>query len=261
MAGMESEQMSDIVNDNDAIENAQRMADEFRSNLLESVALRRANQVKIPASIIKAIVKVKKAVGMIAKDAENKHGNYRYASVDAIYAGVHEAMADAGLVCLQLEETVEKANEKYLTFTFSFILATEQDTWEDIRNQRSVTLQYMGPQSYQAAQSYCSKAFYKSLFLLQTGDPEQEGEETGEADAKTKKPARKEPKKMDVADATAFLGLVKGRIRNSKDMGELARVVDEHGGTVASLDEKFRAEVRAAYKAQETILTKSNGSA
>jgi hypothetical protein len=215
---------------------------------------------RIPSSIVKAIAQVMREVGIVEKDAENKHASYKYASIDSVYAGVHAAMAKAGLVIIPMEENVERVGEKFLSFTFGFIFATEQDTWEDTRNKRSVMVGYTGPQTFQTAQSYCEKALLKGVFKLQTGD-EPEETEVGESDAKTKKPTKKAPAKMDEAQAATFLGLVKGRIRNSKDMGELAKVVDEHGGTVASLDEKFRAEVRAAYKAQETILTKSNGSA
>jgi hypothetical protein len=249
MADMESEQMSEnIINDN-----------------FEHVAKAVMPQPnKIPGSIVKAIVKAMAEIKRIEKDARNEHGKYNYASVDAIYGGVHEAMAKAGLVVLVLEDSVERLQERLIQFTFSFVLATEEDTWEDPRSRRTVAVQAMGSQSYAAGQSFAEKAFLRSLFKLQTGEDEESDAahfDGAEADAKTKKPARKEPKRMEVADATAFLGMVKGRIRNSKDMGELAKVVDEHGGTVASLDEKFRAEVRAAYKAQETILTKSNGSA
>jgi hypothetical protein len=253
MAGMESEQMTNI-NDNLEV-----VAGQYQRDLAVGLAEIKAMQ-KIPASIVKAIVAVMLEVGIAEKDAENKHSGYKYASIDSVYECVHAAMAKAGLVIIPMEEKVERVGEKFLGFTFGFVFATEQDTWEDPRNQRSVMVSYTGPQTYQTAQSYCEKALLKGVFKLQTSD-EPEETEGGEGDAKSKKPTKKAPAKMDEAQAATFLGLVKGRIRNSKDMGELARVVDEHGGTVASLDEKFRAEVRAAYKAQETILTKSNGSA
>jgi hypothetical protein len=237
------------------------MSDNIINDNFEQLAQKVVPQpVKIPGSIIKAIAQVMREVGIVEKDAENKHSGYKYASIDSVYEGVHAAMAKAGLVIIPMEEKVERVGEKFLSFTFGFIFATEQDTWEDTRNKRSVMVSYTGPQTFQTAQSYCEKALLKGVFKLQTGD-EPEETEGGQDDAKTKKPSRKEAKKMDEAEAATFLNMVKGRIRNSKDMGELAKVVDETGGTVARLDEKLRTEIRAVYRAQETILTKSNGSA
>lgn len=145
---------------------------------------------KIPPSIAVAIAKVMQAVGTIGKDAHNKHGGYDYASVDAVYEGCRKAMAEAGLVIIPMEEEVAKIDEKLIKFVFSFLVATETDTWEDPRNRRTVYLQWMGPQSFQAGQSYCEKAFHKGMFKLNTGDAEQEGLPGGsiaDNDAKGKK--------------------------------------------------------------------------
>lgn len=131
---------------------------------------------KIPASIAKAIARVMLAVSTIQKDAHNNHGNYDYASVDSVYEGVQKAMAEAGLVIIPMEEKVARLDDgKHIEFVFSFLVATETDTWEDPRNRRTCYMQWMGAQTFQGGQSYCEKAFLKGLFKLNTGDAEQEG--------------------------------------------------------------------------------------
>ena len=85
-------------------------------------------------------------------------------------------MGQAGLAAFSMqakEPEVEKFNHNgktvvFVTFHSRMILATEKDTFD--AGTRSLRIQYTGPQTYQAAQSYLEKQFYKSLFSLATGD-------------------------------------------------------------------------------------------
>lgn len=153
----------------------------------------------IPASIVKAICTVQDAMQAVKKSQKNQFGGYMYASADDIYAALSLKMAEAGLVSFCLEEgepevkmvsreTVDKKGEKvtatkqWLKVTYTFILATEQDTWTDPRAKRSLYIEITGPQTFQAAQSYAEKSWLRSMFKIATGDMDldglmQEGEE------------------------------------------------------------------------------------
>ena len=132
----------------------------------------------IPGSIVKAICAVMTTVDAVKKSQKNLHGNWFYASADDIYAAVTRKMGDVGLAIISLEGDVEIVDSKdkegkptrWLKVTHFFILATESDTWEHPGAKRTVMTQVSGPQAHQAAQSYCEKAFLRSLFKLPTGD-------------------------------------------------------------------------------------------
>lgn len=132
----------------------------------------------IPGSIVKAIVTVQAAIASVVKDGKNQHGGYAFASTDAIYAMLTHKLAEAGLMIVCLEDTVpeivriEKDGKtaQWGKFSFSFVLATEQATWQDQRSRRSLFIQITGPQSFMAAQSFAEKTYLRSLFKLPTGD-------------------------------------------------------------------------------------------
>lgn len=134
-----------------------------------------AEPVKVPGSIVLAMAKVMMALKTVNKDAENKHQGYKYTSVDGIYDGVRHLMAEAGLVVIPLERSCKKTDgAREFTLVVEFILATEKDTWQHNSLVRTVIHPINGPQSFQAAMSYCEKALFKSLFKINTGEPETE---------------------------------------------------------------------------------------
>lgn len=135
------------------------------------------NVEKIPKSIVKAICEIKKTVEAVAKTQKNTHGGYMFSSTDDIYAAVARKMGQVGLVIMTLEDkcevvrfekdgkTVQWANVEY-----SFVLATDEDTWSDPRAKRTLYIQITGPQTFQAATSFAEKAYIRSLFKLPSGD-------------------------------------------------------------------------------------------
>ena len=135
------------------------------------------NSFEMPGSIVKAVCQVKAGLETAIKhDCKNNHGGYTYASAEAIYAALSKRMGQAGLAAFSMQDRepeVEKFNHNgktvvFVTFHSRMILATENDTFD--AGTRSLRIQYTGPQTYQAAQSYLEKQFYKSLFSLATGD-------------------------------------------------------------------------------------------
>jgi|GEM_PF-1350246 len=131
----------------------------------------------IPSSIVQAICQIMVTVEAVKKSQRNQHGGYNFASTDDIYAAVTRKMGEVGLILLSLEDRCEiKRIEKdskvsqWAHMEFSFVLATTADTWTDQRAKRTLYIQVTGPQTFQAAQSYCEKAYLRSLLKLPTGD-------------------------------------------------------------------------------------------
>ena len=132
----------------------------------------------IPASIVKAIVTVQAGISAVTKDGKNPHGGYAFTSTDAIYAMLTHKLAEARLAILCLEDAIpeivriEKDGKttQWGKFSFSFVLATEEATWQDPRSRRSLFIQITGPQTFMGAQSFAEKTYLRSLFKMPTGD-------------------------------------------------------------------------------------------
>lgn len=132
---------------------------------------------QIPPSIVQAICQVQSHVDAVKKTSRNQHGGYMFASTDDIYAAVMREQAAAGLTMPSLERKrevvrIEKDGKTvvWLDYELQFLLATTDATWTDEWCKRGVFCMITGPQTFQAAQSYCEKAFLRSLYKLPTGD-------------------------------------------------------------------------------------------
>lgn len=155
---------------------------------------------KIPPSIVKAICRVQSGIAAVKQDGKNQHGNYKYASTDAVYAALALKLADAGLAIIPLEdeepeikriESKDGKPQQWGKFAFRFVLATEEDTWDDPRSRRCLYIQITGPQTFMAAQSYAEKAYLRSLFKLPTGDMDLDAVPQEKADHEGEAPKRK----------------------------------------------------------------------
>jgi hypothetical protein len=138
----------------------------------------------IPGSIVKAICRVQASVEAVAKTQYNKQGGYKFASADDIYAAVARKFGEAGLLIYPVEmrqpeiRRVEKTDKQsgqivvsqWGLFSFGYVLATEDATWFDHRSSRTIFIQILGPQTFNAAESYCQKQYLRALLKLPTGD-------------------------------------------------------------------------------------------
>lgn len=132
----------------------------------------------MPASIVKAICAIMTDLEAVPKNQRNQHGGYNYSSTDDIYAALVKKMGKVGLICIGLEDSAEVVMREskdsrqvaWLKAVYSFILATEEETWIHPNAKRTVMVQIAGPQSFQGAQSFTEKSFLRSLFKLPTGD-------------------------------------------------------------------------------------------
>lgn len=151
----------------------------------------------IPSSIVKALCKVQSSIEAVSKTQFNKQGGYKFASTDDIYAAVARKFGEAGLMIYPLEmsppeiKRVEKTDKdgelkvsQWGQFQFGYMLATEDASWFDPRSSRTIFIQILGPQTFNAAESYCQKQYLRALLKLPTGDmdldslPQADDEET-----------------------------------------------------------------------------------
>jgi hypothetical protein len=132
----------------------------------------------IPPSIVMAIAAVMSAMEAVKKSNKNTHGGYSYSSTDDIYAAITKKMGEIGLIILTLEESPPEINHltkdgkpsNWMKVSYLFVLATKDATWTDARFRRTLYIQILAPQTFQAAESYAKKQFLRSLFQIPTGD-------------------------------------------------------------------------------------------
>jgi hypothetical protein len=149
----------------------------------------------IPGPIVQGICAVQLGLdGAVRKSQRNQQGGYMFASTDDIYASVTKLMGEAGLsvICLEnsceikrfeQEKNGEKKTVQWGHFEFSFVLASaDGSTWQHPSLKRTVYVQILGAQTFQAAQSYAEKAFLRSLFKLPTGDMDLDSMPQGESE-------------------------------------------------------------------------------
>jgi hypothetical protein len=132
----------------------------------------------IPSSIVLAIALVMSSLEAVKKSNKNVHGGYNFASTDDIYAAITKKMGEIGFVILTLEEsspeikplTKDGKSSNWMKVSYLFVLATKDATWTDARFRRTLYIQILAPQTFQAAESYAKKQFLRSLFQIPTGD-------------------------------------------------------------------------------------------
>lgn len=147
----------------------------------------------IPPSIVTALCKVQASIEAVAKSQFNQQGKYKFASADDIYAAVARRFGEAGLIILPMEmipPTIERVEKEYTDdrtgeksvkvsqwgkFCFGYALATAEATWFDPRSCRTIFIQILGPQTFNAAESYCQKQYLRALLKLPTGDMDLDG--------------------------------------------------------------------------------------
>lgn len=149
---------------------------------------------QVPKEIASAIVLVMRAVGRITKESKNQHGGYKYASVDAFLEVTNPACSEAGLIIKPVQlaceigetETWDKdgkpKRKRIATFKYKFRHVHETGVmWTDPDDVRTVILDWTGPQTFQAAESFALKAYQRTLFQIPTGDEDADSHEQHQA--------------------------------------------------------------------------------
>lgn len=127
----------------------------------------------MPPKVAAAVNAVMKSVKRIQKDAENTHGKYRFAGIDAFLEECRPLCAEAGLIIVQDEEHFDVIDGKWLLIRYAFTLGhSSGETWAKTPRRSIMVQAAMGAQAFGAAQSYVEKQFMRSLFQIATGDNE-----------------------------------------------------------------------------------------
>lgn len=137
----------------------------------------------IPAEVAAAIVKVMGRIKTLGKDDTNKFQKYEFASIDTFLAAVGPLCAEAELLILQDEDSVnidvKKTTDDYgktkesswLTARYAFTLVHASGAMYGPLH-RTVMVPASGAQAFGSAQSYALKQFMRAQFQIPTGDKE-----------------------------------------------------------------------------------------
>lgn len=215
----------------------------------------------VHGSIVRAVCAVKASIEAVAKTQYNKQGGYKFASADDIYAAVTRKMGEVGLMILPIEmepvaiERVEKqvTDERsgntsmkvsqWGKFRFGFVLATEEATWFDPRSARTLFIQILGPQTFNAAESYCQKQYLRGLLKLPTGDmdldsmSQGDSEEDQEALNGKRKPKSSYAAKKDGTDAV-FNEIV-AAVKNAPTLDHLEQIPSLYAEEIGTLPRRW----------------------
>lgn len=226
---------------------------------------------KIPKSIVRAICEIKKSLDAVSKSSRNLHGGYNFSSTDDIYAALARKMGQIGLVIVPLEEKcevvrIEKTDKDGKTITvqwlhveYSFVLATDEDTWADKRSKRTLFIQITGPQTFQAATSYAEKAYLRSLFKIPSGDmdldsmPEAETMEGQHAlNGNGAKRKSSSAAKKDGTDK--IFNEIKAKIEKAENLELLEQIPDLYADEIATLPRQWAELIQHTYEDRVTEL-------
>ncbi len=216
---------------------------------------------KMPPEIAKAIVKVMGEVKKLGKDADNKHGGYKYVSVDQFFDQIGALMHGAGIFVLVDEPESETASREttdgYGKVKVSNWLTSHYDIWIFHDSgahfgpiKRTIQVPATGPQSYGSAISYVEKYFLRSLFKIPTGEQD--------ADAVAQEGLPAAPRRIPTPPKPPQTGMSQEESQLSRDMliSALEMAVKEadlidwqemNKATIGKLMEADRQAVRDAY--------------
>ena len=119
------------------------------------------------------IAAVMRAVRSLAYDATNTHADYDYASADKFYEALRQPLAEAELavrcdeVDCRLFTVPNRDGRPALHGRFVYELGFVGYPGAE---RRSIVLQLLGPQSFQAAETYVRKYWLRGKFLVATGE-------------------------------------------------------------------------------------------
>lgn len=220
---------------------------------------------KIPKSIVKAICEIKKSLEAVSKTQNNSHGGYMFASTDDIYAALTRKMGQVGLIVMPLEDKceivrIEKKGKdgepqtvQWAHLEYSFVLATDEDTWSDPRAKRTLYIQVTGPQTFQAATSFAEKAYLRSLFKIPSGDmdldsmPQAETEE-GQAALNGNGGKRKSSAAAKRDGTDKLFNEIKQKIETAESLDMLEQLPDLYADEIARLPRHWNELIQHTYE-------------
>lgn len=219
----------------------------------------------IPKSIVAAICEIKRSLEAVAKTQRNAHGGYAFSSTDDIYAALARKMGQVGLIVLPLEDDceivrIEKEGKdgkpqtvQWAHLVYSFVLATEEDTWSDPRSKRTLYIQVTGPQTFQAATSFAEKAYLRSLFKIPSGDMDldsmpQSDTEEGQATLNGNGGKRKSSAAAKKDGTDKVFNEIKEKIESARDITILEQIPDLYADEIAQMPRAWNELIQHTYE-------------
>jgi hypothetical protein len=204
----------------------------------------------MPAEIAGAVNDVCTKVKMAVKEHVNKHGGYKYVSVDKFYEDMGPLMAEAGLF-LVMNEAASESDGKWLTLTFAIYLYHKSGkAFGPIMRSQGVMAN--GPQAYAAAQSFAEKYFIRQLFKVPTGEEEADADSQGKAPIPASK--KLNAHKVDAGTSAVAKDAAIMAISMAQSVEILESWAVDAKVAMDRMAEADVAEVRKAYKAKHTEL-------
>jgi hypothetical protein len=201
-----------------------------------------------PDKLAAAICSVMSEVKRLSKADNNAFQKYKFTSVDDMKDHIRPLLAKNGLsirtdeVAFEAMELIADSGKKSLVarYKFSFQLVHVSGA-VDVPEHSTITLPYTGAQTTGAARSYAAKEWFKSKFLVSTGDISEDAdthEQQSYSKTLPKAKARDEYKKLQdsmrdqagVIDSVAFI-----------EWGT------QHKSDIALQPEDWQAELRKEY--------------
>lgn len=207
----------------------------------------------MPPEIAAPVIGVCKKVKVAVKEHVNKHGGYKYVSVDKFYEDMGPLLAEAGLIIMMHERAVE-SDGKWLNVTYDIYLISEGGkTYGPVTRTQGVLAN--GPQAYAAAQSFAEKYFMRQLFKIPTGEEEADADSQPRsqipATKKTTTPAAEAyPADASAQARDACLSIV----TMAKTVSELRQWAVDNNAVLAKMLDADRDAVRKAYAEHEKVL-------
>lgn len=203
-----------------------------------------ASPLTMPPEVSGPVVDICTKVKVAVKEHVNRHGGYKYVSVDKFYEDMGPLLAEAGLFIMMHEKSCE-TDGKWLFVTFDiYLIHKSGKSYGPVPRTQGVLA--TGPQAYAAAQSFAEKYFMRQLFKIPTG------EEEADADSQPKSqiPASKKPSK----DFTAERDLAIGALQMCADAEALDSWAVDNKDQIHRLPPAEQKAVREAFAAHKKTL-------
>ncbi len=159
--------------------------------------------------LTKAVCAVMSELQRVAKGDENKHGGYKYASVDDMKDGLRPLLAKHGLEVRITESgwsieqlTTKSGTQVAARFVFDITLRHISGA-QDEPERTTVLLPHTGAQTTGAAKSYALKEWLKGRFLVSTGEQDE-----ADSSAPQDYTAAEQPKTIDAAQFRELRDLI-----------------------------------------------------
>ena len=222
-----------------------------------------SHAVAMPASIVKAISAIKSTVEAVKKSQRNSHGGYMFSSTDDVYAAISRKMGEVGYHVHALEEKCEivrieketkdgKVTVQWLHAVYSFLHATETDSWSHPKDRRTIYVQITGPQTFQGAQSFAEKSYFRSLFKLPSGDMDLDSMPQGDTEEDQHDllaPRKKKSSSAAKKDGTdVVFNELRGAISGADGPADLQLIKRDNWATWAAMPERWRQILDAEFE-------------